>query len=222
MPHGECAPCPPGRMAPQVGSSTCDECPAGKIAAAAGGTYCSACPPGSIQEDSGKAVCHPCPPGSVQVEEGETACLACPPGSYCPPGFVFPLPCPFGSLSDGSAASSSPADCLCAPGYFGGGGHAPCSVCSFGTYQRDFGKTSCTQCPPGTNTTFPAADNIELCSVTVSVVYTAPEVPVRVHVRLPGNEAATNRSLGTIRQAFSKVIYVNTYSDFFVVNVLGH
>jgi hypothetical protein len=89
----------------------------------------------------------------MQAKAGQTACASCPPGFYCPAGTASPLPCPRGSMSDGSSASSSPADCLCDLGYYGAGGHAPCSVCAFGTYQRDFGMSSCTQCPPGTNTT---------------------------------------------------------------------
>ncbi|XP_070567428.1 uncharacterized protein [Ptychodera flava] len=106
-------------------------CPDGKIHS---GCYCLTCTAGTY--DAGDE-CLSCPIGLYQNSTGQTTCLSCPVG-----------------YSTTDEHSKSRDDCieLCKPGYYSEDGTAPCKQCLQGTYQSEYGVTSCILCPNNTST----------------------------------------------------------------------
>ena len=129
-------PCPAGTYCP-YGSANPMECPVGTYSNSTGGlsiTDCLPCPPGSVcgtprtVVPSSCPLGHFCPTGSIQP----TPCTA---GYYCDTyGLPSPIPCPRGTYSTTTAASSM----------------AICSPCPAGTYSSLTGQTVCANaCPIG-------------------------------------------------------------------------
>ncbi|XP_026284194.1 sushi, von Willebrand factor type A, EGF and pentraxin domain-containing protein 1 isoform X1 [Frankliniella occidentalis] len=104
---------------------------------------CVKCPTGTFFSNATHK-CLPCPLGEYQNIDGQTKCLQCPKG-----------------MSTKYGGSQHVHDCLylCQPGSFGrilisnpsrnGGSVSPCTLCHPGTYQPNYGATSCLPCPSG-------------------------------------------------------------------------
>lgn len=125
------------------------------------------------------APCTPCIAGTHQAvsrPEHTTTCVACQAGEFspagaaactvqCPAGTTVQapdacLPCPGGSSSSGTHASScSP----CAPGTSANEGATQCTDCVAGTYAPG-AASLCTPCPIGTSSDAVAASDVGVCT----------------------------------------------------------
>eukprot|EP01022_Parablepharisma_sp_SALTPOND_P014589 TRINITY_DN199_c1_g1_i1.p1 TRINITY_DN199_c1_g1~~TRINITY_DN199_c1_g1_i1.p1 ORF type:complete len:4309 (-),score=431.50 TRINITY_DN199_c1_g1_i1:34-12960(-) len=140
--QSSCLPCPPGRLCPTPGLTAYTTCPLGSYCP--GGTSVpSLCPPGTYS------------PNINLISSDE--CYKCDPGKYCLGGSGVPTGpcsegyvCARGSASPHSAMLYSPgvnAEGLCPPGsYCLAGSKAP-TPCPVGTYQDEYGMTTCKPCP---------------------------------------------------------------------------
>jgi hypothetical protein len=212
LPFTECTLCPQGYYNPESGADRCQTCGAGKVAADLGAAECQACAAGKVQPDVGQQACVACEAGTKQPLPGQIHCDDCPANYYCPAGTAAPLPCPDGSVSEVAGGASSPSECQCSEGYFGADGHAPCRMCPFATFQRDFGMTSCIDCPPDTNTSSVAAVSADQC---VPAGPAAPPIDlraIRVQVRMAGSEDVINASLPAITTGLSSAALVSPES----------
>jgi hypothetical protein len=123
MSADECTPTQPGFFAP-TGRSAPIACAAGSFAPTERLSRCTACPAGEYQD-----------------QEGATACVRCERGSYCPHSAPSPLGCESGAgIANAQTtveAASSPADCVCSPGYYDAAqpkaSQVDCTVCPSGS-----------------------------------------------------------------------------------------
>lgn len=212
LPFTECTECPRGYYSPESGTDQCQKCGAGKVAADMGAAECQDCAAGKVQLEKGQQECVACEAGSKQPLPGQIHCDDCPANYYCPSGTAVPLPCPDGSVSEVAGGATNPEDCQCSEGFFGEGGHAPCRMCPFASFQRDFGMTSCIKCPPGTNTSSVGGVSADQC------VPAGPAAPpldlraIRVQVRMAGSKDDINASLPAIATGLSSATSVSPES----------
>ena len=126
----QCVACTPGSYSP-LGLG-CATCPAGQYSTTSGATSCSNCTAGTAG-----------PAGSTSAAQ----CVACTPGTFAIGGTAC-NPCPAGSYSTGSSATTCAS---CAAGSScpaGASSAAQCASCAAGTYST--GGTACIGCPANT------------------------------------------------------------------------
>jgi hypothetical protein len=146
--------CPPTQC---VISGSCTSCPAG--------TYswvdnipntCFPCPAGyasSVVGATSVAVCAACVAGTYS-SPAASVCSTCAPGCYCPNNAQrYPIPCPAGTYSSATAATSSSTCVPCPAGYIcpSAGQIAPVA-CPAGTFNPALygaSNASCQSCPAG-------------------------------------------------------------------------
>jgi hypothetical protein len=154
-----CTICPSGTYSTSAGSSSCigTACIAGKFGPLGSttllGATCSSCPAGTFTSASGSGLCIPCVPGTYSTSIDSITCA----GTPCTTGFFGPegqtssltatctscaagtygsglscLPCPAGSYSASTGATSSIACQPCAGSTYSLGGAASCASCPSG------------------------------------------------------------------------------------------
>ncbi|XP_072448401.1 signal peptide, CUB and EGF-like domain-containing protein 2 isoform X8 [Chiloscyllium punctatum] len=114
---------------------------------------CVSCSVGTYYD--GEQKCILCPAGTYQDEEGQLSCEPCP-------------------NSDNQENQKSPgarnvSECggQCLNGEFSSDGFRPCQSCPFGTYQPEFGRTSCFSCGGGLTTKREGAASFQDCETKV-------------------------------------------------------
>ncbi|XP_043561812.1 signal peptide, CUB and EGF-like domain-containing protein 2 isoform X9 [Chiloscyllium plagiosum] len=114
---------------------------------------CVSCSVGTYYD--GEQKCILCPAGTYQDEEGQLSCEPCP-------------------NSDNQENQKSPgarnvSECggQCLDGEFSSNGFRPCQPCPFGTYQPEFGRTSCFSCGGGLTTKREGAASFQDCETKV-------------------------------------------------------
>ncbi|KAJ8299703.1 hypothetical protein KUTeg_023763 [Tegillarca granosa] len=114
---------------------------------------CVACSVGTFYKQK-VGQCIPCPRGTYQNQEGQMSCTKCPQNL---PGV-------------GLAGAKDINECsvMCEPGTFSRQGLKPCQSCAVGTYQPDFGRTSCLPCGGGLTTHVLGARSFQECIANVS------------------------------------------------------
>lgn len=115
----ECARCPAGSFAADVGSTACTPVSAGHTAEGSGTAQQTPCPPGWYAASATR--CAPCPPGTSNRRYAAAACERCPASTYAPgDGSVACTPCSAGTYSAAVAGATScepcPRGALCASG----------------------------------------------------------------------------------------------------------
>ena len=77
-------------------------------------------------------------------------CTLCPPGFFCARFATTPSPCPAGTSSAATGATSNATCVACGKGTFAPAGAAACTACSAGTYADTTNAVGCKLCPAGT------------------------------------------------------------------------
>ena len=154
-------PCAPGTYNPYEGQTSCYDCPPGKMCDQSGMIMYTNCPAGGYCPGKSAAPT-PCPAGTYNPNldiESVAQCYECDPGKYClggsnvvsgdcDPGYV----CPRKSARKFSSTYyyfPLKTDGQCPPGYKCPAGSKAPVPCEVGTYQNQFGQSSCIDCPPG-------------------------------------------------------------------------
>ena len=196
---GFCAPCPAGRFKESAGNLACASCAANTFINDTGRSHPCQCLPG-YGYDEETALCTACPPGEYKMTVGNALCSRCsvdkssPEGAtsllecHCRPGSIEEgnscrecsedffcagegeeVPCPVGATS--RAGSSTPADCVCGPGYYfrkaEEAEEGNCELCEPGRYKPSLANEAlcALQCP--TNAESPnGSTSIANCSCT--------------------------------------------------------
>jgi len=157
---GDCADCPPGHVC-AIGSLEPTPCRSGTVAAGWRNDVCTLCPAGYYQDQPANETCIRCRAGSFCPQGASNELAAtCKPGQYAnltdddgiPECFV----CPAGQSCGGGGAPPTE----CSPGTYATGGAAVCSPCDDGTYQPSPGAAGCLECNRGTFC--PAGSSLEL------------------------------------------------------------
>ncbi|XP_072322605.1 signal peptide, CUB and EGF-like domain-containing protein 2 isoform X11 [Scyliorhinus torazame] len=99
---------------------------------------CILCPAGTYQDEEGQLSCEPCPNSENQVNQRSTG-----------------------------ARNVSECGGQCLDGEFSSDGFRPCQPCPLGTYQTDFGRTSCFSCGGGLTTKREGAASFQDCETKV-------------------------------------------------------
>ncbi len=165
--------CAAGTYNPYEGQGSCMPCPAGRLCPTAGLTIYTGCPMAGYCPTGSSAMVN-CPAGTYNPStnlESSSECYPCDPGYYCTgggsavtgkcqAGYV----CPRGSKNGNSAtlkfSYAAMTDGLCPPGSYCLAGSSAPTLCDVGTYQDEYGQTSCKDCPanyycPTTNMSAP-------------------------------------------------------------------
>ena len=155
------APCAAFTYNPYDGQGSCINCPAGRYCATTGLSAFAQCPLGFYCLEGVDKT--PCPAGTYNPNvnlDSASECYPCDPGQYClggtsavsgvcDAGYV----CPRGAKQSTSAVQFSfatpSAEGLCPPGYYCPAGSKAPTPCAVGTYQDQYGQTSCKSCPAG-------------------------------------------------------------------------
>ncbi len=168
--ESKCFSCPPGRIGTQAGLSYMTQCipcdsSKGMYSSEPGATDCTYCkPPFRVV---GRVACAPpCPPGT---QVWTSSCQTCKPGYFSSDGILC-RKCDSGTYSDATGQSicknCAPgrygvteglknATCSgpCAAGRYSGYRYPECDVCAEGKYQKQQGRSSCSDCPPAERST---------------------------------------------------------------------
>jgi len=142
--QGSCFPCPAGKYCPTSGLSTYESCPIGHYCP--GGVDKVKCPAGTYNPEQGledSKQCYPCDPGKYCLGGKDVVDGKCSPGYVCPRGAK-------NQISATNYAWATPLnEGLCPPGYYCEEATKAPIPCPVGTYQDEYGKTTCKDCPVG-------------------------------------------------------------------------
>ncbi|XP_048401761.1 signal peptide, CUB and EGF-like domain-containing protein 2 isoform X5 [Stegostoma tigrinum] len=114
---------------------------------------CVSCSVGTYYD--GEQKCILCPAGTYQDEEGQLSCEPCPNSEN--------------QENQRSTGARNVSECggQCLEGEFSSDGFRPCQPCPFGTYQPEFGRTSCFSCGGGLTTKHEGAASFQDCETKV-------------------------------------------------------
>lgn len=152
---GKCIDCIPGYFSNEMSRTVpCSFCPAGRYQSKAASTKCEECAKGEWREDSDLAdSCKPCDVGKYRPSHEKVGCKLCPTNSFAEnEGATQCTSCDAVLLKAVTKfkGATSPADCECAPGYYGtrlgasGNASGLCAYCG-----PDLGRGSGLHCPGG-------------------------------------------------------------------------
>ncbi|XP_038664090.1 signal peptide, CUB and EGF-like domain-containing protein 2 isoform X14 [Scyliorhinus canicula] len=115
---------------------------------------CVSCSVGTYY-DGEQEKCILCPAGTYQDEEGQLSCEPCPNSEN--------------QRSQRSTGARNVSECggQCLDGEFSSDGFRPCQSCPLGTYQTEFGRTSCFSCGGGLTTKREGAASFQDCETKV-------------------------------------------------------
>ena len=147
-------PCRGGSYSSATNLTDASECTAATPGhfAATGSTEQTACREGSFANGTRNDACELCPEGYYQDQPAAAACVRCAAGKFCPVGSSRELDaqCEAGTYARLTDRSGDP-ECLdCPAGSSCGGGAAPPSECSPGSFAATAGLSECASCAGGT------------------------------------------------------------------------
>eukprot|EP00818_Percolomonas_sp_WS_P004596 CAMPEP_0117442160 /NCGR_PEP_ID=MMETSP0759-20121206/4007_1 /TAXON_ID=63605 /ORGANISM="Percolomonas cosmopolitus, Strain WS" /LENGTH=2451 /DNA_ID=CAMNT_0005234037 /DNA_START=450 /DNA_END=7804 /DNA_ORIENTATION=- len=176
-----CNPCETGQYQTNNGSQIlCNKCPLGtssETVASHSLSNCTSCPRNHYADTPGLFECIACPVGTHHVNETTTGevdssnCVTCAVGSFAETGKEC-KPCPKGTWTNVSPATSVLQCMKCNPGYWsdieGASNNTTCLACPHGTWSDRYGLTSealCIPCVAGTwSSGGPAETSDSVCS----------------------------------------------------------